>query len=172
MAKPLLNFYPYVLCEVNSTLVCVNYLCLSPSEKRFLDYIIWYDQIWSIYFQRFDLLVGYFFQFQIIFKSSKMVNFIKPFKNEEELKGMEVASFDEFDHMSIVAILSNTTEHYYLFWHYFFLWTTEKIINQSYIPKYPINYQNKRSYNSMFVGLNHDLYQNQRLKIALLGKKL
>ena len=56
-----------------------------------------------------------FFQFQIFFKSLKMVNFIKLFKNEEELKGMEVASFHEFDHMSIVVLLSKTTEHYFLF---------------------------------------------------------
>ena len=51
----------------------------------------------------------------MFFKSSKMVNLIKLFKNEEDLKGMEVTSFREFDHMSIVALLSNTAEHYFLF---------------------------------------------------------
>ena len=44
-----------------------------------------------------------------------MVNLIKLFKNEEEIKGMEVASFYEFGHMRIIALLSNTTEHCFLF---------------------------------------------------------
>ena len=44
-----------------------------------------------------------------------MVNFIKLSKNEEKLKGMEVTSFHKLGHMSIVALLLNTAEHYFLF---------------------------------------------------------
>ena len=89
VAKALLNFYPYILCEVNSTLVCVNYLCLSPSEKHFLDYIIWCDQIWSIYFQRFDLLVRYFSNSKYFLSHQKWLilqNFSKTRKNSNEWK--------------------------------------------------------------------------------------
>ena len=100
-----------------------------------------------------------------------MVNLIKVSKKEEELKGMEVASFHEFGHRSIAAHLSGITENYFLFCQDFFLQTTKKIINQSYIPKYPINYQNKKCYSSTFVDLDHNIYQNKRLKIAL-GKKM
>ena len=89
VAKPLLNFYLYILCEVNSTLVCVNYLCPSPYEKCFLDYIISYDQIWSIYFQRFDLLVRYFSNFKYLLSHQKWLilqNFSKTRKNSKEWK--------------------------------------------------------------------------------------
>ena len=127
VAKPLLNFYHYILCEVNSTLLFsflfVLTLCLSlPLKKLFWtmsnDITRYYI---SIYSQRGDLLVRYFVQFQIFFKSSKMVNLLKIFKKEEELKGMEVASFHEFGHRSIAAHLSDITENYFLFCQDFFL---------------------------------------------------
>ena len=44
-----------------------------------------------------------------------MVNLIKVSKKEEELKGMEVASFYEFGHRSIAALLLDITENYFLF---------------------------------------------------------
>ena len=51
----------------------------------------------------------------IFFNSSKMVNLIQLIKKRRRTQRMEIASFHEFGHMSIVVLLSNTTEHYFLF---------------------------------------------------------
>ena len=44
-----------------------------------------------------------------------MVNLIQLIKKRRRTQRMEIASFHEFGHMSIVVVLSNTTEHYFLF---------------------------------------------------------
>ena len=107
--------------------------------------MIWYYLIWSIYSQRDDLLVRYFFQFQIFFKPSKMVNFIKPkYKTRKNLKEWKSHLFINL--VTWVLLHSYWTLQNIIF--YFeitsFYKQPKKIINQSFIPKYPINYQNKK----------------------------